>query len=162
MYHLVPAVLIPPEHLASLNRTAADGFVRSEESGKTGYIATVEVFHHLHCLNIVRQYVWRDEYPIGLVPWLFKTNSKAVAREHVGHCIATLREALMCNADLTPYLWYEGKVGKPAKEDFKASHKCKSWHSIIEGVKENAVQIPGAAFKGGMQHDHGHGERALG
>lgn len=116
--HLVPAVLIPTEHVASMNRSIEQGFVRSEETGKEGYIATVEVFHHLHCLNVVRQFVWREAYPAGLVPWLLEHNSALVAREHVGHCIGILREALMCNADLAPYLWYEGKGAKAAREDF--------------------------------------------
>ncbi|KAI9788581.1 MAG: hypothetical protein M1816_006830 [Peltula sp. TS41687] len=26
------------------------------------YYATVEVFHHLHCLDITRKFIWRDHY----------------------------------------------------------------------------------------------------
>jgi hypothetical protein len=26
------------------------------------YYATVEVFHHLHCLDITRKFIWRDRY----------------------------------------------------------------------------------------------------
>lgn len=26
------------------------------------YFATVEVFHHLHCLDITRKFIWRDHY----------------------------------------------------------------------------------------------------
>lgn len=26
------------------------------------YFATVEVFHYLHCLDITRKYIWRDQY----------------------------------------------------------------------------------------------------
>lgn len=147
--------MIPEEDLILLDRSATQGFVEGKrEGGGVGYVGTVEVFHHLHCLNVVRQYVQRDEYPDGLVPWLFKSNSKQVARDHVTHCIATLREALMCNADLTPYLWFKGKVGEVAKEDFRASHKCKNWDSIIEGVKNHAVDIPKSAFQPGKEHEH--------
>ncbi|KAE9963081.1 hypothetical protein BLS_009706 [Venturia inaequalis] len=151
----MPAVMIPDENLILLDRSHIQGFVEAKrEGGGIGYVGTVEVFHHLHCLNVVRQYVQRDEYPDGLVPWLFKSNSKQVARDHVTHCIATLREALMCNADLTPYLWFKGKVGEVAKEDFGASHKCKNWDSIVEGVKKHAVDIPKSAFQPGKEHEH--------
>lgn len=155
MVATVPAVMVPAEKLILLNRSQSQGFVKAEIKGDgVGYVGTVEVFHHLHCLNVIRQYVQRDEYPAGLVPWLFKLNSKKVARDHITHCIATLREALMCNADLTPYLWYSGKTGEVAKEDFKASHKCKNWDSIVEGVKKHAVDIPKSAFQAGKEHDH--------
>jgi len=26
------------------------------------YYALVEVYHELHCLNLVRKYIWRDDY----------------------------------------------------------------------------------------------------
>lgn len=26
------------------------------------YYALVEVYHELHCLNLIRKYIWRDEY----------------------------------------------------------------------------------------------------
>jgi hypothetical protein len=26
------------------------------------YYATVEVFHHLYCLDITRKFIWRDHY----------------------------------------------------------------------------------------------------
>lgn len=147
--------MIPSEKLTSLDRSGVQGFVEAErKGGGVGFIGTVEVFHHLHCLNVIRQYIQRDEYPAGVVPWLFKLNSKKVARDHVTHCIATLREALMCNADITPYLWFKGENGGVAKEDFGASHKCKNWDSIVAGVKEHAVEIPASAFGTGKKHDH--------
>ncbi|QDS74192.1 hypothetical protein FKW77_002108 [Venturia effusa] len=151
----MPAVMIPGAKLIELDRSPTQGFVETKpQKYGIGYVGTIEVFHHLHCLNVLRQYVQRDEYPAGLVPWLFKANSKNVARDHVTHCIATLREALMCNADLTPYLWFKGKAGEVAKEDFGASHKCKSWASIVDGVKEHATRIPSTAFQKGKKHDH--------
>lgn len=115
-----------------------------------GYIAGVEVFHHLHCLNVVRQFAWRDQYPEDLVPTLLKYNTPAVARAHIDHCISTLHQALTCNADVTPYLWYKyaGEEGGPAKEDFQATHKCKRFDRIVDWVRENGVDVPAAAVRG--------------
>lgn len=103
---------------------------------------------------MVRQYVWQEEYPSHLIPSLLKHNSPRVARDHVDHCIETLREALMCNADLTPYLWYDNSAtGQPAKEDFEASHKCVRWDPLVEWVRNHGVKIPHRAFVG---HGHHH------
>ncbi|PYH80072.1 hypothetical protein BO82DRAFT_433670 [Aspergillus uvarum CBS 121591] len=91
--------------------------------------------YHLHCLNVLRQYIGRDEYPEGLLPRILKQNSPLAIRAHVDHCIETLRLALMCNADVTPYLLYEKEVESPlqvpAREDFEAFHKCKKFDSIV-------------------------------
>ncbi|KAL9612138.1 MAG: hypothetical protein Q9167_003254 [Letrouitia subvulpina] len=151
----MPAVLIPPKRIPFLNRSIEQGFVEAEPSAQHGYVAGVEVFHHLHCLNMVRQYATRDRYPEGLVPTILKYNSPAVAVAHVDHCIETLRAALTCNADLTPYLWYKnsGEGDGPAKEDFQATHKCKRFDRIVDWVKENGVVVPAAAVKGKVGHD---------
>ncbi|KAM0800908.1 hypothetical protein BDR22DRAFT_805330, partial [Usnea florida] len=116
------------------------------------YIAGVEVFHHLHCLNVVRQFASRDMYPESLVPTLFMYNSPAVARAHVNHCIEALRAALTCNADLMPYLWYKypEEGDGPAKEDFQATHKCKRFDRIADWLRENGVKVPVAAVRGTM------------
>lgn len=52
----------------------------------------------------------------------------------------------MCNADVTPYLWYVDENGK-AKEDFGAAHVCKRWESVVEGVKRAEVDIPEWVFE---------------
>lgn len=151
----MPTVLIPPEQISSLNRSIEQGFVEAEPPAQPGYIAGVEVFHHLHCLNVVRQFASRDRYPDGLVPTLLKFNSPAVARAHVDHCIEALRAALMCNADLTPYLWYKypDEGDGPAKEDFQATHKCKRFDRIVDWMRENGVNVPVAAVRGKSGHD---------
>ncbi|KAL9044034.1 MAG: hypothetical protein Q9214_002801 [Letrouitia sp. 1 TL-2023] len=150
----VPTVLIPPERIPFLNRSIEQGFVEANPPAPHGYIATVEVFHHLHCLNVVRQYATRDRYPEGLVPTILKYNSPAVAVAHVDHCIEVLRTSLTCNADLTPYLWYKepnGGDGAP-REDFQATHKCKRFDRILDWVKENGV-VPATAVKRNVGHN---------
>lgn len=36
--------------------------VTDPATGKEGYRAAVEVFHQLHCLNLLRQYVYKEYY----------------------------------------------------------------------------------------------------
>lgn len=150
----MPAVLIPPESISSLKRSIEQGFVEAEPPAKPGYIAGVEVFHHLYCLIVVRQWGSRDRYLEGLVPTLLKYNSPAVARAHVDHCIEALRAASTCNADLTPYLWYKypDEGNGLAKEDFQPTHKCKRFDGIIDWMRENGVNVPVAAVRGESGH----------
>ncbi|KAJ5893246.1 hypothetical protein N7495_004937 [Penicillium taxi] len=140
-------VVVPPERLPSLNRSANQQFVHvSSTSSFQGYVAGIEVFHHLHCLNVLRQYIWRDSYADDLLPILFKNRSSLIVSAHVDHCIETIRLALMCNADVTPYLLYEKEAEPgsdvPAREDFQAFHKCKNFDRLLDWVNTNGVVVP--------------------
>ncbi|CCF34127.1 hypothetical protein CH063_01082 [Colletotrichum higginsianum] len=143
----VPGVLIPSERVPYLNRSVDQGFVPATASSpSSGYVGGVEVFHHLHCLNMLRQYIWRDSYPENMMPSLLKHNSPGVARNHTNHCIDTLRQALMCTGDVTPYLVYKTKGSSiksegPVREDFQASHKCRKFPKLLDWMMENGVVI---------------------
>ncbi|KUJ15077.1 uncharacterized protein LY89DRAFT_708583 [Mollisia scopiformis] len=136
-------VLIPPDRIPSLNRSIEQGFVEVTVRNSSGFIGEIEVFHHLHCLNFIRQYVWVDFYPEDQAPSLLKGNGESqreVNRLHVAHCIEVLRQALTCNADLTPYLMYKTPNGKsPVTEDFNASHMCKNFDRIMDWMKDNSA-----------------------
>ncbi|KAF4624246.1 hypothetical protein G7Y89_g13926 [Cudoniella acicularis] len=126
-------VTIPAEKLPSINRTASAEKYRTTDGGKS-YHALIEVFHQLHCLNIIRQYTWKDYYlrhPDRVeTPRVFK-ESEVGARMHADHCIEALRIALMCHGDTTPYLIIEdpeAPLGFLA--DFSPHHKCVKFDSL--------------------------------
>jgi len=126
-----PSISIPHSKIGLLNRSAAEeDFVEASAPGQSGYIAGVEVFHHLHCLNYIRQYTWLDYYET--VP-VYLSHGPVLNRMHVDHCIKTIRLALMCNADLTPYL-IRSRPDKlaGAESDFSAYHKCKRFDLITD------------------------------
>ena len=64
----------------------------------------------------------------------------SIAREHVDHCIETLRLSLMCYGDITP-LFFDldpnEELGRIA--DFNVHHKCRNFDSIVDWVAENQV-----------------------
>jgi hypothetical protein len=100
------------------------------------------VFHQLHCLNFVRQYIWSDSYDADQVPTLLTQDgerSGEVNKLHATHCIEVIRQALMCNADLTPYLMFKTLGASPVTEDFNASHKCKKFDRITDWMKVNSA-----------------------
>ena len=105
-----------------------------------GYVGILEVVHQLHCLDLIRQYTWLlmgnydddDDGPPGAL------RSSAVGnRMHVDHCIETLRQTLMCHADVTPLLVRldpESPTGTRA--DFDAHHKCRDFERVMAYVDE--------------------------
>lgn len=61
--------------------------ISDPKTGKVGYRAAIEVFHQLHCLNLLRQFTWREYYvneggDIAAEP--------ADVRGHVGKLISRL------------------------------------------------------------------------
>ncbi|KAH8809398.1 hypothetical protein F5884DRAFT_834804 [Xylogone sp. PMI_703] len=104
-----------------------------EQYGGPGYPAVVEFSHQLHCLNLMRQALyWNSEYyfKLGEGPW---RNNEPSLRSHVGHCMDSLRQTLMCNADigLLPFLWVKPKGESPHPfTDFFRPHKCRNFDDI--------------------------------
>ena len=64
LYHLlileiVGTIDVPYELLPGLNKSDDGNWFRSD---KGGILAGLEVFHSMHCLDMVRQYTYKDEY----------------------------------------------------------------------------------------------------
>jgi len=55
----VGTVDVPLEKLPALNKSIEHNWFYSENGG---VLAGLEVFHSLHCLDMVRQYTYKDEY----------------------------------------------------------------------------------------------------
>ncbi|CCF34128.1 hypothetical protein CH063_01083 [Colletotrichum higginsianum] len=129
------AVEIPPERLSGLNRSEEDHLKHVPEEVGDGYVALLEVFHQLHCLNMVRVYTWwqvgkYDKPPVGL------SNDPLKNRIHVDHCLEALRISLMCFADVTPLMV---RLGGPAgaRADFNTHHKCRDFNKISDWIDDN-------------------------
>ncbi|SCO87576.1 uncharacterized protein FRV6_11703 [Fusarium oxysporum] len=76
-----------------------DSFVQRAPQHGGGFIINVEGMHHLHCLNLLRKFLWyKYEYYKDLGGHAFK-NDGEVFRMHVTHCLDTVRQVLMCNVD---------------------------------------------------------------
>lgn len=108
------------------------------------YISQLDVFHELHCLNSLRQYMYPEYYNL--------TNPTGLMIEHRDHCIDTLRQSLMCSADITPisFVWDEEKhmaFGLPA-----SYHQCRNFSKIQEWAKQNQMITPFDRTR----HGHGH------
>ncbi|KAL1311488.1 hypothetical protein AAFC00_001613 [Neodothiora populina] len=88
--------------------------------GEARFIVGINVFHHLHCLHLLSQVVdftFHPEY-YGLNSTYHQFDSVHNLRDineglpeaflderHIGHCVDSIRQALMCEADLSTYVW---------------------------------------------------------
>ncbi|KAF5019107.1 hypothetical protein F66182_8876 [Fusarium sp. NRRL 66182] len=63
----------------------------NDEEG--GYLATLDVFHTLHCINKVRKSYYSDYY--------HDPNPIADQQAHFDHCIDLLRQVIMCHGDVS-------------------------------------------------------------
>ncbi|OCL09202.1 hypothetical protein AOQ84DRAFT_339305 [Glonium stellatum] len=109
--------------------------------GDTGsYVVTLDVFHQLHCLNMIRKSLFPEKYHYwdGENPELEMT--------HKVHCVEQLRQSLMCSSDITPIPW---RWVDEAQESFPSSvtsHTCRNFSNIHEWAKEHALPGGWLAF----------------
>ncbi|KAF2752792.1 hypothetical protein EJ05DRAFT_480943 [Pseudovirgaria hyperparasitica] len=132
-----PGIEVPRDRIHLLNRTEADNLQHVPAEVGTGYTAILEVYHQLHCLNMIRGYTWWQvgKYP-GTPDGL--SEDRLMNRMHVDHCIESLRMSLQCFGDVTPLLIREvphSFIG--GKADFNTHHRCRNFDRIQEWVDVN-------------------------
>ncbi|KAB8230026.1 hypothetical protein ETB97_006248 [Aspergillus alliaceus] len=137
-----PGINIPHDKLPLLGKSPDVTWMRTPKDKGDGYVGFLEVFHQLHCLNMVRLSIHQKEYEeeFGYPPDQFDPEHAAVTATHVDHCLETLRLNLMCTGDVTPLMievddtTYNGR-----RADFKIMHKCRNFWDIKAWVEMNKV-----------------------
>ncbi|RAH63528.1 hypothetical protein BO85DRAFT_495449 [Aspergillus piperis CBS 112811] len=114
--------------------------VKVLEAEGDGYAGGIEVFHQLHCVNLVRQYTYYGYYSkLDNKPVEF-SDSNETLRLHVDHCIDMLRQVIQCNGDVgvVTRSWVKGRqINYP---DFSVWHKCRRLEPIMEYAKANEIE----------------------
>ncbi|WQF88134.1 Putative mycotoxin biosynthesis protein UstYa [Colletotrichum destructivum] len=140
---------LPSSALPALNKSpngvGGDAWARTASGN---LLAGLEVFHNLHCLNLVRQYVHKDDFDYSNDPAFIGDDEIVLA--HVDHCIEALRIRLQCYADVTPFLHTNGSKG--TQPDFNTQHRCPKYDRIVEWAKERQIMVE----VHGEHEGHGH------
>ncbi|KAI0415547.1 hypothetical protein F5X98DRAFT_388736 [Xylaria grammica] len=139
----------PEERLSSINRAVDLGdnkTLKPWHDGKGGFHGQLEVFHQLHCLNLIRQYTWRDWYfrhpDIVRIPGDMAA-SDVEARMHTDHCIEAVRLALMCYGDTTPAITVlNPDAPRGEMSDFSPAKKCRKFEKLQDWSVQNALNFP--------------------
>ncbi|KAK3336427.1 hypothetical protein B0T19DRAFT_38557 [Cercophora scortea] len=100
----------------------------SAELIEGGYLATLGVYHELHCLQQIRLHLYKDRY----YPTLTDAE-EGVLRVHLDHCLESLRLTIMChgNTALYSFIWADPKAYNPVSKSASRS-VCVKWSSVEE------------------------------
>lgn len=113
------------------------GYPAGSSSSSASYVAIVDAFHQIHCLNALRkglvhnyQYYWGARY--GFEPPFMWEN-------HVNHCVDILLQDLMCHADVSPvtYTWVEDQAAP--YPDFGIQRQCRDFDALVRWREANMV-----------------------
>ncbi|KAL4250373.1 ustYa family protein [Pleurotus pulmonarius] len=123
LYHFGISRIPKAQAVKLPNATAA---IPGDESH---YIAELDVFHQLHCLNIVRKTIYSEHYTDMHI-------SLANNEEHVSHCIESLRQSVMCASDISVIVWQWDQEARKSRVRLDAVHQCRDFDRIREwGLK---------------------------
>ncbi|KAJ6031699.1 hypothetical protein N7540_002431 [Penicillium herquei] len=119
-----------------LRGTEADT-IRAHTFTKPGgwSIVGIDVFHQLHCLDMIRQGLRRDYYTI-------EHDEEPAYTTHISestdHCLDYLRQAVMCNVDVTPiFVSWDDKKAQPLA-DFEMEHTCRNFWKVRDWARERS------------------------
>jgi len=99
----------------------------NDEQG--GYLATLDVFHTLHCVNKIRKAYYSDYY--------HDPNPLADQQEHFDHCIDLLRQVIMCHGDISlhTYEWIDDY--RWPWPSMRTEHQCRNWDKLMAWSEEH-------------------------
>ncbi|KAK3358678.1 hypothetical protein B0T25DRAFT_530902 [Lasiosphaeria hispida] len=121
-------ILIPAHYGKAADVSPGHAFVEFEP-GNPSFVVSVEAFHQLHCLNLLRKSLFYNaDYYKGLGVKEFR-NHGTMLQMHIDHCLDMLRERLMCTADagILPSFYTIYNTTTP---DFKRDHHCRDYGSL--------------------------------
>ncbi|KAI0505384.1 hypothetical protein F5B22DRAFT_628018 [Xylaria bambusicola] len=124
-------ILLEPEYIRHYNRE--DSSVEVPEHGH--YLGTLNVYHELHCLKRIRQYMYMDYYFPSI-----SEHQKEINRLHNEHCIDFLRQSAMCHGDigLITYSWHADQLMPIANA---TSHQCVDWNKLSHFTRSRSVDM---------------------
>lgn len=125
--------------------------------GRDNYLAQVEVFHNIHCLDELRKEMWSDHYYKG-------QEADDVRRTHKAHCLHMILQTLMCSADvgIITHNWIYNELW-PGEEkirlgpDFNIQKQCRNFDSLLDWMYSKAIRnttslVQGLKWQKGMAY----------
>ncbi|KAJ6555094.1 hypothetical protein DFH09DRAFT_1165509 [Mycena vulgaris] len=105
------------------------------------YIAELDVFHTLHCLNKVRMALDPDYYP----DWRISTTNNWIpsqknATEHVSHCVDWIRQSIMCAGDTSVIVWQWENWTNASIVKGNVAHTCRKFDKLQDWGIEHMMQ----------------------
>lgn len=128
-------------------------------TGEEGYRVGMEVFHHLHCLNLLRRVTYREYYEplggeFGHGPEALQAHTGTyisnlalpsqsvedhLAYRFIDHCIEVLRQNIQCNADIGLFTFYMIPDDPLAWPELNSKHVCRNFDKVREWAIDHSV-----------------------
>ncbi|KAI0503270.1 hypothetical protein F5B22DRAFT_559680 [Xylaria bambusicola] len=106
--------------------------------GDNAYVAQLDIFHQLHCLNTLRLIAWGQFEPAQEAA---KRPYSDLHWHHVAHCTEVLRENLMCNANLDVVTFNWKETQEVPFPDFNLNKRCTDAELLIRWQEANALPV---------------------
>ncbi|KAF7983129.1 hypothetical protein HWV62_24095 [Athelia sp. TMB] len=103
---------------------------------ESNFAIALDVFHQLHCLNLIRKTLHPEYYPDQAAAH----HSRGQGVDHIGHCITSLRESLLCSADITPTVFKWEEAEHKIAPRFDVVHTCRNFDKIRDWAKERHLE----------------------
>jgi len=131
------------DDLAKIGKEPRPSLAKYQPEHGGGYIATLEIAHHMHCLNMLRKNTYWDYYAPLDESYQQDPDFYHV---HLDHCIELLRQSLMCTADvgLITFDWVADH--RRPWPDFSTQHRCRNYDAIVDWNQERSVWITAAGL----------------
>ncbi|KAK2589891.1 hypothetical protein QQS21_012431 [Conoideocrella luteorostrata] len=100
------------------------------------YMVELDVFHQLHCLNLMRKLVYPEVFKLDL------TSGSAEAEDnvyHMEHCYDQLRQSIQCASDVSTIYWEWSREKKKMFGNLKTTHTCKDFEKIKEWAMQHRL-----------------------
>ncbi|KIX96926.1 uncharacterized protein Z520_07040 [Fonsecaea multimorphosa CBS 102226] len=127
---------IPKSDIKHLEMPKTSLKVNHPETGEEGYRVGMEVFHQLHCINLLRRVTYKEYYePLG---GEFGKGPEELQR-HTDHCIEVLRLNIQCNADIGLFTFYMIEGDPLAWPELNSKHVCRNFDQVRQWALEHSV-----------------------
>ena len=127
--------------------------VKHPKTGVEGYRVGIEVFHQLHCINLLRQVTYKKHYVefgngdlregdeklqmhTGMIAILCYLGIKLT---QLDHCLEVLRLNAQCNADIGLFTFYMEEGDPLPWPELNSWHQCRNFDKVRDWATENSV-----------------------
>ncbi|KAH6671337.1 hypothetical protein B0J14DRAFT_93493 [Halenospora varia] len=112
--------------------------------GSDQYIVGLDVFHQLHCLNMIRKSLYPAYY--NGYPQHVETTQNITLEEtedgmawHLSHCIDSIRQSLMCSSDISTIYWHWLPELDKSAPSTQTTHTCRDFSRIKKWAEEHVL-----------------------
>ena len=101
------------------------------------YMVELDVFHQLHCLNLLRKLVYPEKFPTDLSSSSEKGTDNIY---HLEHCYDSIRQSLMCSSDVSTIFWEWSPENKKMMGNLATTHTCRNFEKIRDWALEHQLK----------------------